>query len=72
MDKKHCSGCRDNFYNGNNDLGVSQCWSLKDAKLIMRKEVHIDQVPPWNQKAKMLPNCYHREQFVYVRPDQVR
>ncbi|KKL21047.1 hypothetical protein LCGC14_2449400 [marine sediment metagenome] len=31
-----CGGCRNNFYNGNNDLGVSRCWSLKDARLVKR------------------------------------
>ena len=46
MDKDYCVGCRDNFYNGNNDLGVKECWCLKDAKLVMKKEVHIDQAPP--------------------------
>ncbi len=66
MDKKHCRGCRNNFYNGNNDLGVNECWSLKDAKLIMRKEVHINDVPPWNQKAEKFPDCYHKPKFVYV------
>lgn len=39
-------------------------------KLIWRKEVHIDQRPPWNQKAKLLPNCYHKPRYVYVGPDQ--
>ena len=46
MDKDYCVGCRDNFYNGNNNLGVKECWCLKDAKLVMKKEVHIDQAPP--------------------------
>lgn len=70
MDRKHCSGCRNNFYNGNNDLGVQQCLSLKNAKLIMRKEVHIDQVPPWKQKAQKFPDCYSKARFVYVAPDR--
>ena len=72
MDKKHCSGCYNDFYNDHNPLGVKECWSLKDAVLIMRKEVSIDQVPPWTQKARLLPNCYSRQRFVYVKPDQAR
>ena len=32
--RKHCTGCEDNFYNGNNDLGVNECWSLDNMKLI--------------------------------------
>jgi hypothetical protein len=33
---KLCVGCRDNFYNGNNELGVSECWLLKTAKPVTR------------------------------------
>jgi len=72
MDKKHCCGCRNNFYNGNNDLGVRECWSFGDAKIIWRKEVHYDQRPPWDQKAIRKPNCYHKERYVYVKPYQTR
>jgi hypothetical protein len=46
MDKKYCAGCNENFYNGNNDLGVHVCWCLKTAKLIKRKRVGINDVPP--------------------------
>jgi hypothetical protein len=69
MDKKHCAGCRDDFYNGNNPYGIKECWMLKSAKLILRKEVHINQVPPWNQAPKKLPSCYRKPQFVYVGPE---
>lgn len=33
---KLCSGCRDNFYNGNNNLKVKECWSLKSARKVRR------------------------------------
>jgi len=72
MDKKHCAGCHNDFYNGNNPLGVSECWSLKTAKLIKRKAVHIDQRPPWNQKAETYPSCYILDRHVFVKPEQVR
>ena len=70
MTKRDCVGCRDNFYNGNNPLGVAECWMYKDAKLIPRKEVSIDQRPPWTQEPRLLPNCYSRSRYVYVRPDR--
>jgi hypothetical protein len=74
MDKaeklKHCSGCEDNFYNRNNNLGVLQCWCLDDAKLVLKKQVPIHQVPPWNQKAEKFLSCYHRKGFVNVGPEQ--
>ena len=31
-----CAGCRDDFYNGQNPLGVKECWSLKSAKIVTR------------------------------------
>jgi hypothetical protein len=33
---KYCKGCRDNFYNGSNPLGVKKCWCLEDAKVVIR------------------------------------
>ncbi len=32
-----CYGCRQNFYNGRNELGIKQCWSLKSARLKERE-----------------------------------
>lgn len=69
MTKSDCSGCYNNDYNHGLG-GATECWSFKTAKMILRKEVHIDQVPPWNQKAKRLPSCYQRQRFVYVGPNQ--
>ncbi len=69
--KDYCAGCRNDFYNGNNELGVTKCWSLERAKVVWKKEVHINQVPPWTQSAKRVYNCYHRPQYVYVDPDRV-
>ena len=67
---KHCSGCRNDFYNGNNNLGVEECWSLKKARLVLKKEVHINQIPPWNQEPKQVLSCYHRDGYVYVDPER--
>ena len=57
MNKQHCNGCYNEFYNNRKQ---GDCWSLESAKLIMRKEVHIDQIPPWTQKAEKFPNCYRK------------
>jgi hypothetical protein len=70
MNKTHCIGCYNNFYNGNNGYGIQECWSLKDAKFIKRKRVSINQVPPWTQKAGDYPNCYRESGYVFVGPDQ--
>ena len=70
MKKENCNDC---YYNGYNHGfgGVKECWYFKTAKLIWRKEVHIDQIPPWNQKAKRFPNCYRRSRYVYVSPERI-
>ena len=70
MDKKHCVGCRDNFYNGNNELGITECWSLKTATLVKKKRVDINQRPPWNQKAETIPSCHRAEGYVFVGENQ--
>lgn len=33
-DKKYCLGCSEDFYNGNNEMGVKECWNFKTAKVI--------------------------------------
>jgi hypothetical protein len=34
--KKLCIGCRQNFYNGNNDFKIKECWHLKSARVVRR------------------------------------
>ena len=69
MNPNRCEGCYNNVYNGGLG-GAKKCWMLDSAKLIKRKEVHVDQRPPWNQKAKLFPSCYSKQRYVYVEPDQ--
>ncbi len=66
MKKEHCNCCEDNFYNGNNPYGVKECWNFKGAKLVFRKQVHIDQRPPWKQKPIKVPSCYRVKRYVFV------
>jgi hypothetical protein len=66
----HCAGCHDDFYNQAGNSSGGRCWMLAKMTLVQRKEVSIDQRPPWNQKSRLLPHCYHKPRFVYVKPDQ--
>jgi hypothetical protein len=61
MKKQHCNGCRNNFYNSNNGLGVKECWSFEDAKIVWRIPIGNWETPPYKHKAIRIPNCYHTE-----------
>ncbi len=65
--RRYCPGCFNDFYNGE---GAEECWSLARAKVVWRKEVHVDQKPPFKQKAKRVLNCYRRPNFFYLDPKQ--
>ena len=67
---KHCIGCSNNVYNHGTMSNTGRCWSLPGMKLSYRKEVSIDQRPPWTQESQLLPNCYRKPRFVYVGPNQ--
>jgi hypothetical protein len=42
---EHCTGCRNNFYNGNNPMGVKVCWYLEGAKVVKRWRIGTWTVP---------------------------
>lgn len=65
---KHCSNCTENFYNGNNSYGIKECWHLKTAKLVLKKQVHINQRPPWKQKPIKVLSCFRMKNYVFVNP----
>ena len=72
IDVKHCAGCEDDFYNGNNDLGVVRCWHLEAATLAPRLLIGINQPPPYlRDKPQMLPVCYRKRRFVTVKPEAI-
>jgi len=66
--KEMCSGCEQDFYNDKNPLGVKECWSFKDAKLVKVKAIGIWQSPPYD-KVKPIKklNCYQRKGMCYMK-----
>ncbi len=66
MTKRDCSGCEDNFYNGNNNLGVKECWNFTSAKMIKRKQVGMNDVPPWTWEPETYPSCYRKKGYVFI------
>lgn len=62
--RQMCAGCRDEVYHGSNN----GCWMFSDAKPVLRREVHIDERPPWTGKPWKVLSCFHRPRFIYVDP----
>ena len=67
--RKYCGGCYNDYYNGQ---GAEKCWSLKDAKVVKKKFVHVDQRPPWTQAAVWTLSCHRKQRFVSVGPGVTR
>ena len=68
--KKRCLGCRNNFYNGNNQYGIQECWSLQEAKLVLKRRVGMSERPPWTSRPVKVFDCRHEDGAIFVRPDQ--
>lgn len=62
LDRKYCSGCRNNFYNGNNPHGVTECWSRSTGKVVWRIRIGNFESPPYlNKKRFRAADCWHAE-----------
>lgn len=63
MDQKHCIGCRDDFYNDKNPMGVKKCWGLKTAKMVTRFRIGTWTQPtqPYAFTKCKVPSCFHRD-----------
>ncbi len=70
--KRMCAGCRDNFYNGNNDLGVKECWNLSTAKVVTKRRVGLWESPPWNAEPEKVLSCRTEKGYVFVDKNQTR
>ncbi len=66
---EYCIGCHCDFYNGKNDMNIKECWSLDKTKLVLKKRVSINQVPPWKQQPIKVLNCYREDGYVMVEPN---
>ena len=71
-DTKACRGCRDDFYNGHNELGVKRCWSADTAKMEKRMLIPVDLAPPYKHiKPRLVPSCYSPPRTVNVKLDRI-
>jgi hypothetical protein len=58
-----CAGCRNDFYNDKNPLGVKRCWSLESATPVIRYRTGFWTVPSTPDafaRVEVL-DCYHTE-----------
>lgn len=60
---KHCRGCRDDFYNDKNPMGVKECWALKTAKMVTRFRIGTWTRPtePGAFTKVQTLSCFHRD-----------
>jgi hypothetical protein len=49
-------------------MNIKECWSLDKAKLIMRKKIGMNDVPPWNHTPRFFLDCYREDGYVMVEP----
>lgn len=70
--KSMCSGCRQNFYNGNNPLGVKECWSFQSATVVTRMLVGTWQNPPYVWSPRKVLSCYCPEGLHPIKRDDPR
>lgn len=69
---KYCKGCTNDFYNGNNTMGVKRCWSLPSAEVVQRVAIHVDRMPPYmNVEPETTLNCHTRRGYVMVKPEAI-
>ena len=66
-DTRACVGCRNDFYNDKNPLGVKRCWSLASAKMMTRWQIGTwtpqDDAKNFTKVRK--PSCYHSERGLH-------
>lgn len=61
-----CRGCREDFYNGNNDLGVKECWSFRGARVVERMRVGAWESPPYKWTPQTTLHCHSPEGGVMI------
>jgi hypothetical protein len=69
MQRKDCAGCEDNFYNGNNNLGVTECWRFRGKGNRIKKRFRINYNTPTNIREAyqevICPTCYRQKGYCY-------
>jgi hypothetical protein len=76
IDRKHCVGCRDDFYNRSELAPNGRCWNRATAKVITRYAIGTWTQPtqPGAYTETRKPDCYHQQGTHYHNklPDFVK
>jgi hypothetical protein len=66
---RQCQSCRNDFYNGHNELGVKRCWSAKDGKIVVRYRIGVHTLPtqPGAFTKVKVPDCYHCDGYEFYQ-----
>lgn len=70
--RKLCAGCRNDFYNQPGNAAGGECWSLKGARVVLKRRVGLDEVPPWTRPPERVLSCRSERGYVFVGKDQAR
>lgn len=69
---KLCRGCREDFYNGHNELGVKRCWNLASAEPVERVCVGTWDSPPYLRRVETTLSCHRPKGLTWLSPNDVR
>lgn len=71
LQKSKCSGCENNFYNGNNVMGIQECWYLKDGYLQKRWRISVfDRMDKEENYTEVnIPRCFTQKGYVFLDTD---
>lgn len=70
--KKMCGGCRNDIYNQPGNSMTGECWSLKAARVVMKRRVGMWEEPPWTREPERVLSCRTESGYVFVGKDQTQ
>lgn len=70
---KLCVGCRNDFYNNKNPLGIKECWHLGSAMSAQKHLVGTWDRPPYEWNPQETLSCHQPQGlFVWLKADDSR
>lgn len=72
-DLSKCAGCRNDFYNDKNPLGVKKCWSLDTATIVTRYRIGTwtDPTQPGAFTKVTTHDCHQGEGYHHYKKEEL-